>query len=235
MRRLVRGTIIAVALAAAATTLAAASGPGADVRLSNDIAGGYTSAYTLAGHGAYSDGVLAECSGSRGRQNEPSVAIDPRNTRGDRRLVERLLRRLQHLGRGRRAAAYRADLARLLPFAERRQRLPVLARARLSRRHVTVCRPLAHIRTRELRRSGAGVGQAMDDCSLARSRSEDPAGTRRASATSGSRRYGNPGGGTSDTTARSTSARSTVAKGSSAPGTGGKFNDKTAIEVDRTE
>jgi len=51
-----------------------------NVRLSNDVAGGYTSVYTLATGTPYSDSVLAECSIARGRQNEPSVAVDPRNT-----------------------------------------------------------------------------------------------------------------------------------------------------------
>src|SRR5206468_2679880 len=52
----------------------------ADVRLTNDFpGGGYISAYTLATGNAYSDATLAECSRSRGRQNEPAVAVNPRN------------------------------------------------------------------------------------------------------------------------------------------------------------
>jgi len=55
----------------------------ADVRLSNDdllgSGGGYTSVYTLATGNAYTDDVLKECSIARGRQNEPSVAMNPRN------------------------------------------------------------------------------------------------------------------------------------------------------------
>src|SRR5438046_813434 len=52
----------------------------ADVRLTNDFpGGGYVSVYTLATGNAYSDATLAECSRSRGRQNEPSVAVNPRN------------------------------------------------------------------------------------------------------------------------------------------------------------
>src|SRR2546422_1563427 len=47
-----------------------------DVRLSNDgVGAGYVSAYTLATGIPYSDAVLAECSISRGRQNEPAVAV----------------------------------------------------------------------------------------------------------------------------------------------------------------
>ena len=65
---------------------AVASTPGADARLSNDchpLAGcgaGYISAYTLATGKPYTDPTLDECTIARGRQNEPSVAVDPRNT-----------------------------------------------------------------------------------------------------------------------------------------------------------
>src|SRR5262245_40290509 len=54
-----------------------------DVRLSNDNAPatGYISAWTIATGQSYTDAVLTECSQSRGRQNEPSVAVDPRDTR----------------------------------------------------------------------------------------------------------------------------------------------------------
>ena len=55
---------------------------GQNVRLTNDFqpGGGYTSAYTLATGISYTDLVLNECSKSRGRQNEPAVAVDPRDT-----------------------------------------------------------------------------------------------------------------------------------------------------------
>jgi hypothetical protein len=75
----------AAALATAAVvtfgTVASASTPGADVRLSNDAPGtpGYTSVYTLATGTPYTDATLDECSRSRGRENEPSVAMNPRN------------------------------------------------------------------------------------------------------------------------------------------------------------
>src|SRR5260370_14581298 len=50
------------------------------VRLTNDVSGGYVRAYTLARGVPYTETVLNECSISRGRQNEPAVAVDPRNT-----------------------------------------------------------------------------------------------------------------------------------------------------------
>jgi hypothetical protein len=46
---------------------------GPNVRLSNDVGGGYISAYTLATGIPYTDATVDECSRSKGRQNEPSV------------------------------------------------------------------------------------------------------------------------------------------------------------------
>src|SRR5919199_65264 len=63
-----------------------ASTPGADARLTNDChplpgcGAGYISEYTLATGQPYTDRTLDECTIARGRQNEPSVAVDPRNT-----------------------------------------------------------------------------------------------------------------------------------------------------------
>src|SRR5436190_14028982 len=59
----------------------AAQAIGANVRLTNDnpALSGYTSDYTLVTGTPYTDAVLTACSQSRGRQNEPAVAVDPRN------------------------------------------------------------------------------------------------------------------------------------------------------------
>src|SRR6266851_8005517 len=63
-----------------AVGLAGASTPGGDVKLTHDASDpGYVSAYTLGTGTAYTDPTLTECSRSRGRQNEPAVAIDPRD------------------------------------------------------------------------------------------------------------------------------------------------------------
>jgi hypothetical protein len=57
-----------------------ASTPGTDVRLTHDGNDpGYVSAYTIATGVPYTDVTLAECSRSRGRQNEPAIAVDPRD------------------------------------------------------------------------------------------------------------------------------------------------------------
>src|SRR5438552_8176362 len=54
----------------------------ANARLTNDdpALSGYVSDYTLVTGNPYTDDVLTTCSQSRGRQNEPAVAVDPRNT-----------------------------------------------------------------------------------------------------------------------------------------------------------
>src|SRR6266571_2668235 len=59
---------------------AAQASPG-NARLTNDdpALSGYVSDYTLVTGNPYTDDVLAACSQSRGRQNEPAVAVDPRN------------------------------------------------------------------------------------------------------------------------------------------------------------
>ena len=66
--------------------IAGASTPGGDVRLTNDChpdpgcGAGYVSDYTLATGVPYTDQTLDECTVSKGRENEPSVGVDPRNT-----------------------------------------------------------------------------------------------------------------------------------------------------------
>src|SRR5690349_15853811 len=77
----VLGVVTAVASVGALWGPAHASTPGADVRLTNDAPGtsGYVSNYTAVTGSPYTDATLSECSRARGRQNEPAVAVDPRN------------------------------------------------------------------------------------------------------------------------------------------------------------
>src|SRR6185295_18152403 len=72
--------------------VASGSTPDADSRLIRDCTtplpatsaeecGGYKSNYELVtGDDSYTDATLDECSRAHGRQNEPSVAVDPRDT-----------------------------------------------------------------------------------------------------------------------------------------------------------
>jgi hypothetical protein len=71
----------ALPLAVISAVPVVASTPGGDVRLSNDspTTSGYVSDYTLVTGQPYTDATLTECSHSRGRENEPSVAVNPRN------------------------------------------------------------------------------------------------------------------------------------------------------------
>src|SRR5260370_31935308 len=71
-----RNGFILLTVSVSVTSLAV----GQNARLTNDVGGGYSSAYTIATGIPYTDAVLTECSIARGRQNEPAVAVDPRNT-----------------------------------------------------------------------------------------------------------------------------------------------------------
>src|SRR5437763_6945651 len=75
-------TVGALIAAAMVSAIAAFQPDSTDTRLTNDNGanGGYVSAYTLATGNPYTDATLQECSISRGRQNEPAIALDPRNT-----------------------------------------------------------------------------------------------------------------------------------------------------------
>jgi hypothetical protein len=80
----VRGLAIAGALALLCFCgIPAAQALPSNARLTNDVPalGGYVSDYALVTGQPYTDEVLSACSRSRGRQNEPAVAVDPRNPR----------------------------------------------------------------------------------------------------------------------------------------------------------
>jgi hypothetical protein len=80
MRRILVGAA-AVCLGVLWVGAVSASTPGGDVRVTHDANDpGYVSSYTIATGAPYTDATLQECSRSRGRQNEPAVAVDPRNT-----------------------------------------------------------------------------------------------------------------------------------------------------------
>jgi hypothetical protein len=72
---------IALVAAAAVSAIASFKPDPPNTRLTNDNGanGGYVSDYTLVTGQPYTDDVLQACSQSLGRQNEPAVAVDPRN------------------------------------------------------------------------------------------------------------------------------------------------------------
>jgi hypothetical protein len=76
--------LVAVAAVAAALSSVSAYGQaspsaGANTRVTNDNDTSYASADQLAG-GSYTDAVLLRCGHDRRMQNEPTIALDPRNT-----------------------------------------------------------------------------------------------------------------------------------------------------------
>ena len=126
--------------------IAGASTPGGDVRLTNDChpdpgcGAGYVSDYTLATGVPYTDQTLDECTISKGRENEPSVGVDPRNTNV---LLGSSNDYCGVYNRGAARGRCRADLARLLPIAGRRLELDELARAGIPGRQVSIRGALA--------------------------------------------------------------------------------------------
>jgi hypothetical protein len=79
-----RRLLVAVAAVAAALSSVSAYGQaspsaGANTRVTNDNDTSYVSADQLAG-GSYTDAVLVRCGHDRRMQNEPTIALDPRNT-----------------------------------------------------------------------------------------------------------------------------------------------------------
>ena len=72
--------VVALGLVLTNIGVGAASSPGTDGRLTHDegATGSYVSNSSMNGV-PYTDATLTECSKSRGRQNEPAVALDPRD------------------------------------------------------------------------------------------------------------------------------------------------------------
>jgi hypothetical protein len=216
---------------------AGASTPGTDARVTVDCVpdagcGGYVSAYTLATGIPYTDATLAECSISHGRQNEPSVAVDPRNTS---LLLGSSNDYCPVYNRGIAAGAigpiwlgYYRSLdgggswtSSLVPgYPDDSSPYRDLSQARTSSAGDPVI-------------AWDGHGRAF----FGSETSGDPAGTAKTFGDEFVARFRNPDGpDAADTTKDGLEYYGTtvVAKGSSAPNLLGVFHDKTAIEADRT-
>ena len=220
------GALVLNAVAASAST------PGADVRLTHDDgSGGYVSSYTLATGIPYTDATLSECSASRGRQNEPAVAVDPRDpsvligSSNDYCGVFRgtsppMASGPVWLGYYRSQDGGNSFVSSLVPGYPD-DTSPYAA--------------LAQVRT-----SGAGDPVIAWDnhgrVFMGSESSGDPALSAKTFGDVWVARYENPQGQTGATANDGKAYRGTVtvAKGSSAPNLLGKFHDKTAIEADRT-
>jgi hypothetical protein len=193
---------------------------------------GYVSAYTLATGVPYTDATLDECTISHGRQNEPSVAVDPRNTSlllgssndycgvYDQGISAGAVGPIW-LGYYRSLDSGSNWVSSLVPgYPEDHSPYSALSGART-----------------------AGAGDpviAWDNHGRAyfgSESSDDPAGSKKTFGDVFVARFRNPDGPDApDTTKDGLEyyGTSVVAHGSSAPNGNGIFHDKTAIEVDRT-
>jgi hypothetical protein len=221
-------------LLGASTVLA--SSPGSDVRLSNDVpTGGYVSADDLAGLPHYTDATLAECSRARGRQNEPALAIDPRDSRvmigsandycgvyndgvdGNGAPIASGPIWLGYYRSENTGASFRSSLVPGYPG------------------DTSTLGALADIRT-----ASAGdpviAWDAQGRVFMGSESSDDPAGSKKTFGDEWVARYVNPDGPNGATVKDGSrfAGSVVVAKGASAPSLLGKFHDKTAIEADRT-
>jgi hypothetical protein len=245
MRRFALVAMLA-AVALFAVALAGASTPGADVRLTNDChpdvsppstaatatcGVGYVSAYTLATGNAYTDQTLNECTVSRGRENEPAVAVDPRNTSV---LLGSSNDYCGVYNRGALAGAvgpiwlgYYRSIDQGASFT-----------SSLVPGYPDDTSPYAALSQARTASAGDPV-VAWDNNGRAFFGSEssgDPAGSVKTFGDVFVARFENPDGPTGATVRDGLAYRGTtvIEKGSSAPNLLGKFNDKTAIEADRT-
>jgi hypothetical protein len=225
----------AVTLVAAAVISAIASfNPNlADPRLTNDNGanGGYVSDFTLVTGLPYTDAILTACSQSRGRQNEPAVAVDPRNPQvivgSSNDYCGVFAANGSFIGVGvvwmgyyrseNGGASFTSSLIPGYPGDSS----PFAARA-------------------QVRTSGAGDPVLAWDSHgrlFAGSESSgDPEGTAKTFGDVWVGTYENPGGenGPAMNDGKEFVTSVIVAQGSAAPNLLGKFHDKTAIEVDRT-
>lgn len=216
---------------------ALASTPVGDVRLTNDdpASTGYVSNYTAVTGTPYSDAALDECSRSRGRQNEPSTAVDPRNPDvivgssndycavyddgedADGAPIPSGPIWLGYYRSENGGSSFQSSLVPGYPG----DTSPYAARAM--------------IRT-------ASAGDAVlawdgDGRLFAGSESsDDPAGSKKTFGDVWVATYENPGGAAGATTNDGKEFKRSVivSRGASAPNLRGKFNDKTAIAADRT-
>jgi len=231
-----RGIPVIVSVLLSALAIVPAVADTGNERLSHDAGDpGYVSAYTLATGNAYTDPVLDECSISRGRQNEPSIGVDPRDPRvligSSNDYCASYTGTSEENNFGQPGPIwlgyYRSEdggesfVSSLVPGYPGDD---------------SPYAPLADIRTAS---AGDPVIAWDDDgrAFLGSESSDDPAGSLKTFGDVWVAVYDNPGGPDGDTLddGKRYVGTEIVAKGSSAPFLLGKFNDKTAIEADRTQ
>src|SRR5438067_2885487 len=223
------GLLLNVASASALT-------PAADVRLTHDEpTSGYVSAYTLATGATYTDATLDECTRSRGRQNEPAVAVDPRNTNV---LIGRSNDYCGVYNNGSDANGAPIPSGPVWLGYYRSETSGQSFVSSLVPGYPGDASPYAALA--QVRTAGSGDPVIAWDkhgrVFMGSESSGDPEGTAKTMGDVWVARYANPGGpgGAFINDGKQYQGTVTVASGSSAPNLLGKFHDKTAIEVDRT-
>jgi hypothetical protein len=216
--------------------LFAAFALGADVRLTNDnsASGGYISAFTLATGTLYTDAVLQECTKARGRQNEPSVAVNPRDTR-------------VLIGSSNDYCGVYAGSPDAGPFVAsgpiwlgyyRSENSGASFQSSLVPGYPGDTSPYAALAA--IRTASAGdpviAWDAHGRVFMGSESSGDPAGSKKGFGDVWVARFANPAGESGNTLndGKQYLGTSVVARGSSGQNFSGKFNDKTAIEADRS-
>jgi hypothetical protein len=220
-------------VAAAAVSAIASFTADPERRLTNDngMNGGYISDFTLVTGQPYTDDVLQACSQSRGRQNEPAVAVDPRNTQvivgssNDYCPVFNADGTFLGLGDVW-LGYYRSEDG---GFSFKSSLVPGY------QGDTSLYAARAHVRTAD---SGDPV-LAWDNHGRLFAGSESSTNPEKPTQTSGDvwvATYENPAGenGATVNDGKEFKRSIDVATGSAAPNLLGKFHDKTAIEVDRT-
>jgi len=229
--------VIGLVMALAGTATVAGSSPGTDARLSNDAptTSGYVSNYTMVTGQGTPDAAIAECSRSRGRQNEPAVAMDPRNTSvivgssndycavyddGSDADGAPIPSGPIWLGYYRSENGGGSFISSLVPGYPG-DTTPYASRA-------------------QIRTASSGDPVLAWDANgrlfAGSESSDDPAGTKKTFGDEWVATFENPGGtgGATINDGKEFKRSVVVAKGSSAPNLLGVFHDKTSIEVDRT-
>jgi len=227
-----RGSGLALGLMASIAVVGGTLAAG-DVRLTNDVGNGYVSAYSLATGNPYTDNVLSECGVSRGRQNEPAVEIDPRNSNVLIGSSNDYCGVYQPPG-----SAAPAQVGPIWLGYDRSENGGTSFVSSLVPGYPGDTSPYAaqaHIRT-----ASAGdpviAWDAHGRMFMGAESSDDPAGTKKSFGDVFVAVYDNPGGPTGATAndGKRFVRSEIVSRGSSAPNLKGVFNDKTAIEADRT-
>src|SRR5438552_3376695 len=231
LRIAVAGTLIAAAMVSAIASFQPAA---PNTRLTNDNGanGGYVSDYTLATGKPYTDATLQECSIARGRQNEPAIAVDPRNTSV---LLGSSNDYCSVYNRGIPAGA----VGPIWLGYYRSENGGASFKSSLVPGNPDDTSPYAQLSQARTASAGDPViaWDAHGRAFFGSENSDDPAGSAKTFGDVFVARFRNPGGpDAADTTKDGLEYYGTtvVAHGSSAPNLLGLFNDKTAIEADRT-